>query len=672
MFEKVKFIKNIFIQPRSIILIFIVTAVIIISTAVVELTGSKKEMYSLMEKQSRSLLETLLASSSNALLANEKIENELKTRLLNNALFIKYLYENSLITDKLIRTIARENNLFRINIFNRYGKRIFSSSSEIHAGLPGKENPAQYLRPIFDNEEDTLIIGVKPARYLEGTRYTVAVAAKGRDAIVLNVDAGELLKFRKQVGFGALLKEIAKSSNIAYVLLQDKNGIIAAAGDSLHIEFLDSTKLALNKGVDYSTSIVENNNKRFFEARQLFVYDNDPVGIFRIGLSFEPIDTINSRITQRIIIMSVFLFIFGSVSFALIFFRQNFTLLSRRFHSFREYSKSIIDNIGESIILLDSKQNIKSANNATASVFGADISLITGKPVSSAFDNPVIDKIINDENPVSEVSYPLGGINKTFLVSKNYFTDENGEKNTILVIKDLTAIKELEKQFARQERLAAMGELASGVAHEIRNPLNAISTIVQQLNKDFEPKKDEEEYKSLTKLVYSEVNRINATIESFLRFARPLDMKKENFAASSLFEQIKKQYAQILKEKQITLTLNENWRGNVVWDRSQILQAFINIIENSIDAIQAPGEINITIAEKDSSSVIISFADTGDGIGDDLIDKIFNLYFTTKKKGNGIGLSIVQKIITGHNGNINVESRSGNGTTFLITLPKSI
>jgi two-component system, NtrC family, sensor histidine kinase HydH len=667
---KVKLIKNIIIQPKSIVLIFLVTAVIVIATAFIELSGSKKEMFSLMEKQSRSLLETLLASSSNALLSNEKIEDELKTRLLNNALLIKYLYENGLVTDKLIRDIARQNNLFRINIFNRNGKKIFTSSSETHHGINEKENPAKYLKPIFEDNEDTLIIGVKPARYLEGTRYAVAVAAKGRDAIVLNVDADELLKFRKQVGFGALLKEVAKSSNIEYVLLQDKNNIIAAAGDSLKISFLDSAKIPLNTNSDYSTAIVEKNGLSFFEARHLFVYDNESVGVFRIGLSLEPINSINSRITQRIIILSVFLFIFGSVSLALIFFRQNFALLSKKFYFYKEYSQSIIDNIGESIILLDSKNNIKSANNATSAIFNIDISTITGKPMSSAFDNSMCDNIINEKSLVLELSCSLGGKNKTLLISKSSFTDENGEANTILLIKDLTALKELEKQFERQERLAAMGELASSVAHEIRNPLNAISTIVQQLNKDFEPADNKEEYKSLTKLVYSEVNRINSTIENFLRFARPLEIKKEQFPVSSLFEQIKKQYTQILKEKNIILVINSNWNGEVVWDRSQILQALINIIENSIDSITGKGGITIALNEDNSSYISIAITDTGQGIDEKTIDKIFNLYFTTKQKGNGIGLSIVQKIITGHNGRIRVESHTNKGTAFLITLPK--
>lgn len=666
----VKLTNNIFIQPKSILLIFIVTAVIVVATAIIDLSGSKKEMYTLMEKQSRSLLETLLASSSNALLSNEKIEDELKTRLLNNALLIKYLYENGLVTDKLIHDIAKQNNLFRINIFNRSGKKIFSSSSEIHPGMAGKESPAEYLKPIFENEKDTLIIGIKHSRYLEGTRYAVAVSAKGRDAIVLNIDADELLKFRKQVGFGALLKEVAKSSNIAYVLLQDNSGIIAAAGDSTHIKFLDSTKISLNKNSDYSMVITENNGMSFFEARHLFTYDKEPVGIFRLGLSLEPINSINSRISQRIIIMSIFLFVFGSVSFALIFFGQNFTLLSNKYHSYKKYSQSIIDNIGEAIILLDPFYNIKSVNNATAAVFNVDINALAGKPISSLLEDSFCKSIIDNPSPVFELSFTLGGTNKFLLISKNNFKDENKENNTILVIKDLSAIKEIEKQLERQERLAATGELASSVAHEIRNPLNAISTIVQQLNKDFEPKNNEVEYNSLTKLVYNEVNRINSTIESFLCFARPVEIKKEQFHISDLLEQLGKQYTPLALKNKINFSIIKEWDGLVLWDKNQMLQALINILVNSFDATSAGGNISVTASEKNSSLVSISVADTGKGISDSNINKIFNLYYTTKQKGNGIGLSIVQKIITAHGGQITVESRAGKGTTFYIILPK--
>ena len=672
MSEKVKIIKNILIQPKSIILIFITLAVIVISSALIELNQSRKEMLALMEKQSHSLLETILASSSNALLSNEKIEEELKSRLLNNAALIKLLFEKNLITNKLLQNIAKQNNIFRINIFNNRGVKVFASNIDIHPGVAEKESPLVHLRPIFENKADTLIIGVKQARYLDGMRYAVAIATKDRGAIVLNIDADELLKFRKQIGFGVLLQEVVKSDNIKYALLQDNRSIIAAAGNQNYIDFIDSTKISINKDINNSSLIVEKSGTKLYETRHLFVYQNEVIGVFRLGLSMEPINSINDRITRRIIVMSVFLFAFGSIAIAFVFIKQNFVLLSKKYKSFQAYSQSIIDNIGESIILIDSGQIIKSANEATKGIFGVSPEDLSGKSFSAAFENSFCASIITSPAPVAEVDCLLGNRNKTLLFSKSYFMDENKEECLILVIKDLTEIKELEKQFHRQERLAAMGELASSVAHEIRNPLNSISTIVQQLNKDFEPKENAEEYNTFTKLVYNEVNRINSTIESFLRYARPLEINKEPFQLSDLFRQIINQYSPLLRGKQISLTTSEKWSGEVVWDKNQMHQAFINIIENAVDAIEEPGNIDLNVTEKDSGHLILSFADTGIGIDEKSIDKIFNLYYTTKKKGSGLGLSIVQKIIAGHGGQISVEKREGGGTVFILSLPKNI
>jgi len=668
----VKYLKNILIHPKSIVLIFISIAVLVVFSAIIELNQSKKEMLELMEKQSHSLLETLLVSSSNAILSYDKIEDELKHRLLNNALLIKILYEKGMVSNKLIEEIALQNNLFRINIFNRNGKKKFSSQKKGFGGQFGNENQSGFLNPLFNGETDTLIIGIKQARFNSAMRYVVAVATSGRDAIVLNVDAEELLKFRKQVGFGVLLKDIAKSSNIVFALLQDNKNIIAAAGKDEYIELLDSSKISLDKEGGYSWRISEAGGYRFFEAQHRFVYNNSPLGVFRLGLSLEPLENINGRITRRIVFISIFLFIFGSVTLAFVFIRQNFLLLSKKHKSFEEYSKNIIDNIDESIILLDRDNIIISANRATETVLGAASEDIVGKHFASAFQNQPCGDILNGAASLVETECVLKGKNKTFLISKNYFLDEKHESRTILVINDLTEKKELEKHIVRKERLAAMGELASSVAHEIRNPLNAISTIVQQLNKDFEPKENVNEFREFTKLVYSEVNRINSTIESFLRFARPLELSKELFSISTLLKHLFSQYAPLLKEKNIIMTIVENWSGEVCWDRSQILQVLINLIENSIDALKPDGLINISVEEAENSNVLLVITDTGSGIDDHSIDKIFNLYFTTKQKGSGIGLSIVQKIISAHNGKITVKSSLREGTTFNILLPKNI
>jgi signal transduction histidine kinase len=211
--------------------------------------------------------------------------------------------------------------------------------------------------------------------------------------------------------------------------------------------------------------------------------------------------------------------------------------------------------------------------------------------------------------------------------------------------------------------------LASGVAHEIRNPLNTIGTIVQQLNKDFEPGKDSEEYHELAGLVQGEVKRINETVEDFLRFARPEPIQPESFQIQPFFETVEKQYHYLLKEHNISLILQSNWQGEVFWDKRQIRQVFINIIQNAIDALKEKGTITLSLDQFSANEIEIKIRDNGPGMSDNIRSNIFNLYFTTKAQGTGIGLSIVQRIIYEHGGSISVESETEKGTSFIIHLP---
>ena len=213
-----------------------------------------------------------------------------------------------------------------------------------------------------------------------------------------------------------------------------------------------------------------------------------------------------------------------------------------------------------------------------------------------------------------------------------------------------------------------MGELASGVAHEIRNPLNTIATIIQQLGKDFKPVSESDEYYSLTKLVQKEVKRINNSIKNFLNFAKPEPVKFYVFTLSELISEIKHLYQNHLSNKNISFNINQKWDGKVNWDKDKIKQVFINLIKNSEDSIDANGKIDFIVSQ-DKENILITMSDTGKGISKDNLSKIFNLYFTTKSDGSGIGLSIIQRIITEHNGIISVDSELNIGTTFNIKIP---
>ena len=172
----------------------------------------------------------------------------------------------------------------------------------------------------------------------------------------------------------------------------------------------------------------------------------------------------------------------------------------------------------------------------------------------------------------------------------------------------------------------AMGELASGLPHERRNPLNSIATIVQQQDKDFEPLANKEEYHSLSNIVYKEVRRMNETIENFLRFSRPEPIEKYRFLLSDLINSVEIQYRSLLNEKSIELIIEQNWNGRVNWDKSKIKQAIINLIQNSADAIVETGLITMKL-QKDKEKVIIELIDDGNGIPKENIQRIFNLYF---------------------------------------------
>lgn len=653
-------------------MIFIVTAAIVITSVVIELDQSKKEMTELMERQGHALLESILKSSENALYSYEQIESEVKKRLLSNAFLIRELYANGMITNSFLQKIADQNEIYRINIFDRYGNKKFSNIQDAHTGIPEKVNPIDFLQPIFNGERDTLIIGIKPARYFDGQRYTVAVAGKNRSAIVLNVDAEELLSFRKKVGFGVLLRKVTENPQIEYAALQNEYGIMAASGDVTALEPIDSLEIVW-KSIEENTDkwrIADFDSLQVFEIFHPFIYRDQVVGIFRLGLSLDPLNNIKERITRRVIFLGIVLFIFGFVTITLIFARQNFNVLSKKFKVIESYSASILKHVSDSIIVLNHESKIVTVNSAAEKLLGDTDEQLKGKELNDFLGSSKCEELFTSTKLFEEIECTMNGNSRVFLISKSQFVDEEGKTNMILVMKDRTEQKALEKQIERSERLAAMGELASSVAHEIRNPLNSIGTITQQLNKDFVPQEHDEEYKGLTKIVYKEVRRINDIIESFLKFARPQPVKPESFELNELFEQLKKQYGIIVEKKKGKLQIENNYKGSVVWDRKQITQVLVNLIENAVDAIDENGTINISAEENLSGNVEMKIADTGNGISQENINKIFNLYFTTKTKGNGIGLSVVQKIISDHGGVISLNSELNKGTTFTIIIPK--
>lgn len=232
-------------------------------------------------------------------------------------------------------------------------------------------------------------------------------------------------------------------------------------------------------------------------------------------------------------------------------------------------------------------------------------------------------------------------------------------------------LEEMKEALRNEERLSSLGRLARGLAHEIKNPLNAISMVVQRLSLEFSPPQEEkvQEFKELTSLVRSEIKRLKELVDSFIGPTQSKkDFKEEDLVR--LLEDLTRLLQEEARSKDLEIKLHYERRPLIVrMDYMRLYQAFLNILKNSLESLSKGGRIEVLLRQERGKEVKISIRDTGRGISTEDLGKIFEIGFTTKEKGLGLGLPLAREIILAHGGQIKVESGLGAGTLFTVTLP---
>ena len=336
------------------------------------------------------------------------------------------------------------------------------------------------------------------------------------------------------------------------------------------------------------------------------------------------------------------------------------------------YLSHIVQNIHDAIIVYDRHASVKIFNHAAEMLFQIKGEEVLNRSLSGICEHFPIEVFNGSDVVLREIECRIKKQLKKLLISKTVFKDQDGGDHSILVVRDLTEMKRLEEQMYQKEHMSAIGQLASGVAHEIRNPLNTISTIIQQLLKDFEPKENSMEYYQLATLIQNEAQRINKTVQGFLSFAFSNPMRPQLFRLSRFMNLIAKEYQLLLREHKLHLAVDQAWDGEVYWDKEKMRQALMDLIQNAIDALGPNGRISIAVTEVDENALEIKIHDNGPGIPEEIRTKIFQLYFTTKARAKGIGLSKVRQIIYEHGGSIFLDHPKKSGTTFVIQMPKKV
>ncbi len=347
----------------------------------------------------------------------------------------------------------------------------------------------------------------------------------------------------------------------------------------------------------------------------------------------------------------------------------------------------IIDSVGDGVIVLDASGKITLMNPAAEEIAGVSRRQAQGNSFSAVFkgDQLLIEMVektaatgmtISDhENVVLKRAghaIPISATTSPLLL-------ETGERiGAILVIRDLTNIRDLERAVRQSDRLSSLGTLAAGLAHEIKNPLGGIKGAAQLLEQELPEESDLRDY---TRVMLKEVRRVNRIVEELLDLASP---RKIQFGRVNLHKTI----GDIMTlQKRAAGGKNLAFRQQfdpsippILGDEALLTQLFLNLIKNAVEAVGDEGTVQVTSRvvsdysmsqnwERRSRMVALEVSDDGPGIAKEQMEHLFTPFFTTKAKGTGLGLAICQKIVLEHRGMIKVESEQSRGTTITVMLP---
>ena len=362
-----------------------------------------------------------------------------------------------------------------------------------------------------------------------------------------------------------------------------------------------------------------------------------------------------------------------------------FASMSRRLADDRRLRESgeawletMLEGLADAVMVVSRERSILSLNRPAGELLGRSPTELQGKPLSEVLppDDPlqlIVEEAFAGNSTSQTVGpriVPLRVANRE--VPHTLTAQRLGETDAFAVMvsaRDMEKLSRLGSHLSYSQKLAALGRLTSGVAHEIKNPLNAMVIHVALLRQKLE--KAGPEARGYLDVLEEEIRRLDRVIQGFLKFTRPEELQLEAIPIEEVLGEATRLLAGeversgILMETEIAPDL-----PRIYGDRELLQQAVLNLMLNACEAMPEGGELRLTASRREEGRVVLDIQDSGIGIETEEIPKIFDLYYTTKSRGSGIGLSMVYRIIQLHDGDVTVDSTPGQGARFTITLPE--
>ena len=355
------------------------------------------------------------------------------------------------------------------------------------------------------------------------------------------------------------------------------------------------------------------------------------------------------------------------------------------------FHHNILQSMHSGVMTTDLHLKITSYNQAAELITGYALSEVYGKPLQDLFPELEVSQLMAPMQASGlervaqrqETAIVTKSGTKVFLgFSVSLFLDNHGSvAGLICIFQDLTELKAMQEHIAQADRLAAIGQLAAGLAHEIRNPLASLSGSIQMLKADLELRED---HSALMDIVLRESKRLDRLLSDFLLYARPQSL---SFAKSDIMHDVILSTISLIRRDErfsgeafsIDVEMPQHF-PKIVCDAQQLQQVFWNLCLNALQAMPDGGQLHIRAhietfegweldAQTQLDVLVISVSDTGTGMDEDTLHHLFHPFYTTKKHGSGLGLAIAHTIVKNHHGVIRVKNRPHQGTTFEVILP---
>jgi PAS domain S-box-containing protein len=652
--------------------IVILLALIMLVVAWVGIRQSRSDSMKLLVMQGTVLLESLAQAADNAISAENSIDQLVQMRYSEIVTVLLSMRSDSLSEADLIR-VANNHDL--------HAAYLFGAEAQLLAGAIVQG--VQIDPPEFLGEEVAELLSQPEDRYVllldqrdgevEWLHYYLQIANDLSSVVVLVRDAGYYVEALRQTQIGYLAQNMASASGVEYIVYQSTDGIIFASQKIGRLRAIESDPF-LSTAIE-SDSIVHRlhdfEGESVLEMVRPYSSSDYPFGVLRVGLSLRGYRAVTRGFDYLMIGLTTALFILVVLAILYVSSRRRRREISRRFDQMRTVTGRLFEQMSTGVAAVGQDGKISLANEAFERTFG-----VSGC-VGRVWDEVVADEQltlaelqrVGSGSVELEFTREIATERRTLLLAVAGLTDTAEPSESIVaVVYDITRLKRLEHDNQRRERLSEMGNLAAGVAHEIRNPLNTIAIAIQRLASEFTPDHDADQYQAIAGQIRIETRRLNDIITRFLALARDQKRSRRPVRIDLLLADL----GQLLKaeagQRSLSLSIQSEPDLSVRADPDGLRQVFMNLFNNSKEAISGTGTIAIT-ARRTKDQVEILFADSGPGIPADIREEIFQPYYSTKDAGTGLGLPTVHRIISDLDGEIAVDDQVREGATFVIRLP---